>query len=85
MEGFEQYAEEMHQARIAKITEDLDAANIQADVLAEAYSDAVRQMSRAQLVKISFDDSLEGHDTFFSPGDKNSIVKWVEQLAGIGR
>lgn len=44
MEGFENYAEQIYQARIDKITEDLEAANIQADTLNEAYSDAVRQM-----------------------------------------
>lgn len=44
MEGFETYAEAIYQARIEKITEDLTAANIQADTLNEAYSDAVRQM-----------------------------------------
>lgn len=44
MEGFENYAEAIYQARIERITEDLEAANIQADTLNEAYSDAVRQM-----------------------------------------
>jgi mono/diheme cytochrome c family protein len=49
-------------------------------------TDSVRAMSRAKLIKISFDnDEIEGHGVFLSPGDKNTIVKWIEQLAGIQR
>lgn len=45
-EGFAapEYADKVYQARIDHIQENLEAANIQADTMAEAYSDAVRQM-----------------------------------------
>lgn len=44
--GFEspEYADALYEGRIAHIQEELEVANVQADALQEAYSDAVRQM-----------------------------------------
>ncbi len=39
-----EYAEALYAERLAHIQDELETANIQADVLSEAYSDAVRQM-----------------------------------------
>ena len=47
-QGFEQYEEQLRAARIEHIEEELSKAEIAADVLNEAYSDAVRQMFAAE-------------------------------------
>lgn len=45
-------------------------------------SSAIRQMSRPELTRISFDnDEIEGHDVFLSPDEKRAILAWLEELA----
>lgn len=47
-QGFEQYDEQLAQLRLEHVERELSVANVTADTLNEAYSDAVRQMFAAE-------------------------------------
>lgn len=43
-------------------------------------TERVRQMSRSELSRISFDSDIDGHDAFLSPDEKRAVLAWLEQL-----
>jgi hypothetical protein len=75
-----EYAERLYEERIAHIQEELDTANIQADVMNEAYSDAVRQM-------FAFEDigwERLGGTGAFGPGmELNTVKRVAEKISDI--
>lgn len=78
--GFQQFDEQLAQARIETVERDLEDANLSNEVLQEAYTDAVRQMMRFEDVgwsKLGFAQSDNFNNLIQARGLAEKIQEYV--------